>query len=107
MTHEDRIAVAGFVCSVAVVLVTVVMFLVSLLGDAPDSVAGFLLAAGAILWVSGLVLSLMGRSRTQRFRRLATTGLIVSIVTGVLFIVLLVFLVLLIGWLLDDLFVVG
>ena len=103
MTHGDRIAVAGFVCSVAVVVVALLMFLVSFLGDAPG-VVGFLLNAVVILWVSGLVLSLMARSRTRRFRRWVTTGLTVSLVTGVLLIVLGVYLVMLIDQLLDGLF---
>ena len=100
-------AVAGFACSVAVLLITALMILLPSLSDVPDAVIGLLLMAGAILWVSGLVLSLLARSRTHRFHRLATTGLIVSIASAVLFVVLLVFLVLLVGWLLDDLFVVG
>ena len=100
-------AVAGFACSVAVLLITALMILLPSLADVPDAVIGLLLLAGAILWVSGLVLSLLARSRTHRFHRLATTGMIVSIASALLFVVLLVFLVLLVGWLLDDLFVVG
>lgn len=99
--------VAGFACSVAVLLITALMILVPSLADVPDAVIGLLLLAGAILWVSGLVLSLLARSRTQRFHRLATTGLIVSIASAVLFVVLLAFFVLLVSWFLDDLFVVG
>lgn len=107
MTRGDRMAVAGFACSVAVLLITALMILLPSLADVPDAVIGLLLLAGAILWVSGLVLSLLARSRTHRFHRLATTGMIVSIASALLFVVLLVFLVLLVGWLLDDLFVVG
>ena len=100
-------AVAGFACSVAVLLITALMILVPYLADVPDAVVGLLLVAGAILWVSGLVLSLLARSRTQRLHRLANAGLIVSTASAVLFVVLLVFLVLLVSWFLDDLFVVG
>ena len=107
MTRGDRMAVAGFACSVAVLLITALMILVPYLADVPEAVVGLLLVAGAILWVSGLVLSLLARSRTQRLYRLANAGLIVSIASAVLFVVLLVFLVLLVGWLPDDLFVVG
>ena len=50
---------------------------------------------------------LLARSRTHRFHRLANAGLIVSIASAVLFVVLLVFLALLVSWFLDDFFVVG
>lgn len=75
-------AVAGFACSVAVLLITALMILVPSLADVPDAVVGLLLLAGAILWVSGLVLSLLARSRTHRFHRLANTALIVSIASA-------------------------
>lgn len=50
-------AVAGFACSVAVLLITALMILVPYLADVPEAVVGLLLLAGATLWVSGLVLS--------------------------------------------------
>ena len=104
-------AMAGFVCSLSVALVTVLLILVmtvpSLVSN-PDEVIGLLLLAGAMLWVTGLVLSLRARRRAVRHQRLARTGTIVSVITAILFLAgFVIWLVFAVEWLLTDLFVVG
>ena len=67
-TIGDRMAVTGFVCSLCVVLFTVVLVPIANMpssNEAAEGIFGFLLLAGAILWVSGLVLSLRPRTEHQ------------------------------------------
>ena len=104
-------AMAGFVCSLSAALVTVLLILImtvpSLVSN-PDEAIGLLLLAGAILWVTGLVLSLRARRRAVRRRRLARTARVVSVITATLFLAgLVIWLVFVVEWLVTDLFVVG
>lgn len=111
MIRADRMAIAGFVCSVAVAVVTVLLILMTAvpsLAINAEEVMGLLLLAGAVLWVAGLVLSLRARKRAARHNRLARAGTIVSVITAILFLALfLIWLVLAIEWFMTDLFVVG
>ena len=103
-------AMAGFVCSLSVVLVTVLLILTITVPSLriTDDVIGLLLVTGAILWVAGLILSLRARKRAVRHHGLAKAGTLVSVITAILFLAgLVIWFVFLIEWLFTDLFVVG
>lgn len=82
MSSRDRMAIAGFVCSLCVALIPALLLLVG-----ADSI-GFLLLVAAILWVAGLVLSLRARNQAPRYRKLAKAGIAVSVITPMLYIAL-------------------
>ena len=110
MTRGDRWAIAGFVCSMSVLLVEVLLILImtvpALLNTAGDIVV-LLLVAGAILWVTGLLLSIRAGKSAPRHHGLARAGTIVSVITAVLFVVgVVVWLVLVVVWFLNDPFAV-
>lgn len=81
-------AIAGFVCSLCVALIPALLFLTD--ADSID----FLLPVAAILWVAGLVLSLLAKNRAARHRKLAKAGIIVSIITPILYVLLAIIIVL-------------
>lgn len=109
MTRGDRLAVAGFVCSISVLAVEVLLILivtVPALNTAGDIVVP-LLVVGAILWVTGLLLSIRAGRDAPRHRRLAKAGTTVSVITAALFIAgVVVWLVLVVVWFLNDPFAV-
>ncbi len=110
MTRGDRLAVAGFVCSISVLAVEVLLILIvtvpALLNTAGDIVVP-LLVVGAILWVTGLLLSIRAGRDAPRHRRLAKAGTTVSVITAALFIAgVVVWLVLVVVWFLNDPFAV-
>ena len=75
-------AIAGFVCSLCVALIPALLFLI-------DAVSiGFMLLVAGILWVVGLVLSLLAKNQAPRYRKLALAGIVVSAVTPVLYVTL-------------------
>jgi len=49
---------------------------------------GLLLLVAAILWVTGLVLSLLAKNQAPRYRKLAIAGIVVSVITPMLYIAL-------------------
>ena len=89
---RDRMAIAGFFCSLCVPLITLILIPLERL-SASNRTAGdamvFLLLAGAVLWVAGLVLSLMARSKAPRRHNLARVGTVISVISPMLFIAVL------------------
>jgi len=75
-------AIAGFVCSLCVALIPALPLLI----DA--DLIGLLLLVAAILWVTGLVLSLLAKNQAPRYRKLAIAGIVVSVITPMLYIAL-------------------
>lgn len=109
--NRDRAAVASLACSLSVVPLTALLIPVLNMPSTSNS-AGYilvsLLIAGAVLWVSGLVLSLRAIGRTRRHHRLAKAGMIVSITTPMLFLALLLVLFLqALDWYFNDFFTIG
>lgn len=107
----DRMAVAGFVCSLCVPAVTVLLIA---LGSMPSTsqtngdVFVFLLLAGAVLWVAGLVLSLMAKNKAPKHHKLAKAGTIISAISPILFIVMLIFfLIVTVDWYFNHYFTMG
>ena len=86
-SSRDHMAIAGFVCSLCVALIPALPFLI----DA-DSI-GFLLPVAAMLWVAGLVLSLLAKNRAARHRKLAKAGIIISIITPMLYVIVAIIIV--------------
>ena len=105
-TSGDRMAIAGFVCSLCVALVTLPLVSVANMPSTSESASAilvFLLLAGAVLWVLGLVLSLRAATRASGNRKIARAGIIASMITPVLFVaVLLILLVQAIDWFFND-----
>ncbi len=110
-TGGDRMAMAGFVCSLCVVPVTLLIIPVANMPSTNDAAGGifaFLMLTGAALWVSGLVLSLRAKNRAPRHHKLARAGTIISGITPMLFLaVLLLLLLQAIDWFFNDFFMVG
>lgn len=104
-------AIAGLVCSLGVPLLLVVLFLVAMAPSTSETAGGVFLAlllAGPILWLAGLVLSLLAKGKTLKYRKLARVGIIVSAISPLLFIGLVVVLFLLVvDWYFNDFFTLG
>ncbi|MXY77262.1 MAG: hypothetical protein F4Y40_09315 [Acidimicrobiia bacterium] len=110
-TSGDRMAMAGLVCSLCVVPVTLLIIPVANMPSTNDAAGGIfvlLMLAGAALWVSGLVLSLRAKNRASRHHKLARAGTIISGITPMLFLaVLLLLLIQAVDWFFNDFFLVG
>lgn len=108
---RDRMAIAGFVCSLCVPVITLMLIPMESLSassQTAEDAFGFLFLAGAVLWVAGLVLSLMAKNRAPRHHKLAKAGTIISGISPMLFIAVLVFLLILaIDSYLNDFFTMG
>jgi len=104
-------AIAGLVCSLCVPLITLLLVPVGNMPSTDDTAGvflGVLFLAGAILWISGLVLSLLARSKADRRRRMATAGIIVSVTSPLLLVVLLIVILLqAVDWYFNDFFTMG
>jgi len=104
-------AMVGFVCSLSVVPVTLLIIPVANMPSTNDAAGGIfvlLMLAGAILWVSGLVLSLRAQSRARRHQKLARAGTIISGITPMLFLlVLLLLLIQAVDWYFNEFFTIG
>ena len=110
-TGSDRMAIIGFVCSLCVPVLAVSLIPVGNMpstDEAVDNVFYLLLLAGATLWVSGLVLSLLARSKAVRYRRIATAGMVVSVSSPLLFLVVLFVVFLQVAdWYFNEFFTIG
>ena len=109
--NGDRMAIAGLVCSLCVPLITALLIPVANMPSTSDTtgdLAVLLLMAGAVLWVAGLVLSILARSRALKYRGMATAGIVVSSVSPLLFVVVLIALFLqALDWFFNDFFTMG
>lgn len=109
--NGDRMAIAGLVCSLCVPLITALLIPVANMPSTSDTagdMAVVLLMAGAVLWVAGLVLSILARSRSLKHRGMAIAGIVVSSVSPLLFVVVLIALFLqALDWYFNDFFTMG
>ena len=94
-SSRDRMAIAGFVCSLCIPVITVLLIAVATMPSTSETVGDvfvFLLLAGAVLWVTGLVLSLMAKKKAPRHHKLAKAGTIISATSPMLFIAVIILL---------------
>ena len=110
-SSRDRMAIAGFVCSLCVPVITGLLIAVGSLPSTSETAGDIfvlLLVAGAVLWVSGLVLSLTAKNNAPRHHRLARAGTVISAVSPMLFIaVLILLLVMTLDWYFNEFFTMG
>lgn len=110
-TGADRMAIIGLVCSLCVPVLAVLLIPVGNMPSTDEAVAEIfylLLLTGATLWISGLVLSLMARNKATKRRWMATTGIIVSASSPLLFLaVLIVVLLQVADWYFNEYFTMG
>ena len=108
---RDRMAVAGFVSSLCVPLITLLLVTLGSVPSTSETAGGvflLLLLAGAVLWITGLVLSLMAKDRAPRHHKLAKAGTIISAISPMLFIALFILLLIMtLDWYLSDFFTIG
>lgn len=89
---RDRMAIAGFVCSLCVPVITLMLIPLDRLSATSRTasfVSAFLLPAGAVLWTTGLILSLKASNKAPRHHKLAGAGTIISVICPMLFIAVL------------------
>ena len=104
-------AIAGLVCSLGVPLLLGLLVLVAMAPSTSETAGDVFLAlllAGPMLWLAGLVLSLLAKGKSLKYRKLARVGIITSAISPLLFIgVVVVLFLLVVDWYFNDFFTLG